>query len=82
MTSANIKLKDSKLFLSKIATETLIAERDYYKNKFKGGRNKDVKNRITRLESVIVSRLNAQKEKTEWSAGSVIPNSFGVVTTI
>tara|TARA_A100001015_G_scaffold204842_1_gene229020 strand:+ start:226 stop:423 length:198 start_codon:yes stop_codon:yes gene_type:complete len=65
MTSANIKLKDSKLFLSKITTETLIAERDYYKNKFKGGRNKDIKNRITRLESVIVSRLNAQKEKSE-----------------
>jgi len=63
MTSANIKLKDSKLFLSKIATETLIAERDYYKNKFKGGRNKDIRNRIVRLESVIVSRLNAQKEK-------------------
>ena len=41
MTSANVKLKDSKLFLSKIATETLIAERDYYKNKFKGGRNKE-----------------------------------------
>lgn len=65
MPSVNVKLKDSQLFLSKITTETLIAERDFYKNKFKGARTKAVRNRITRLESVIVSRLKAQKEKTE-----------------
>ena len=65
MPSVNVKLKDSQLFLSKITTETLIAERDFYKNKFKCARTKAVRNRITRLESVIVSRLKAQKEKTE-----------------
>ena len=55
-TSLSVKMKDESLVLDKTATvATLIAERDYYMSN-KGARTNSVRDRITRIESVIVAR--------------------------
>ena len=70
-TSVAVKRKDESLVLDKkAAVATLIAERDYYLNN-KGARTRDIKNRITRIESVIVARERImsemlKKKKEEW----------------
>ena len=55
-TGLAVKMKDEILVLSKkAAVVNLIAERDYYLSN-KSARTKSVRDRITRIESVIVAR--------------------------
>ena len=69
-TGINIKQKDESLVISNISNETLIAERDYYML-IKGAKTNDIRNRITRIESVLVARERImsemlKKKKEEW----------------
>ena len=55
-TSLSVKMKDESLVLDKkAAVANLIAERDYYLSN-KSARTRSVRDRITRIESVIVAR--------------------------
>jgi len=55
-TSVAVKMKDENLVLDKKASvATLIAERDYYLNN-KSARTRSVRDRIIRIESVILAR--------------------------
>jgi hypothetical protein len=79
-TSLSVKMKDESLVLDKTATvATLIAERDYYMSN-KGARTNSVRDRITRIESVIVARekilseMLKAKKKEEVEAVNDVPS--------
>ena len=58
------RAKDKYLLSSKKTTQELLDERNYWLE-IKGSWNKSVKNRITRLESVIVARYEIDRAEKE-----------------
>jgi len=58
------RAKDKYLLSSKKTTQELLDERNYWLE-IKGSWNKSVKNRITRLESVIVARYELDRAEKE-----------------
>ena len=58
------RYKDKYVFKSSKSTQELLDERNYWLS-IKGARNKSVKNRIIRLESVLVARYDRDKKEVE-----------------
>ena len=58
------RAKDKFVFLSDKTTQELLDERNHWLE-IKGARNKSVKNRIVRLESVLVARYDRDKREKE-----------------
>ena len=58
------RYKDKYVFKSSKSTQELLDERNYWLS-IKGARNKSVKNRIVRLESVLVARYDRDKKEVE-----------------
>jgi len=58
------RFKDKYVFKSSQTTQSLLDERNYWLQ-IKGTRNKSVKNRIVRLESVLVARYDRDKKEKE-----------------
>ena len=58
------RVKDKFVFMSDKSTQELLDERNHWLE-IKGARNKSVKNRIIRLESVLVARYDRDKKEVE-----------------
>ena len=58
------RVKDKFVFMSDKSTQELLDERNHWLE-IKGARNKSIKNRITRLESVLVARYDRDKKEKE-----------------
>ena len=58
------RAKDKFVFMSDKSTQELLDERNHWLE-IKGARNKSVKNRIVRLESVLVARYDRDKREKE-----------------
>ena len=58
------RAKDRHLFMSKKTTEQILDERNFW-IAIKGKRTKSVRDRITRLESVLVARYDRDKREKE-----------------
>ena len=58
------RAKDKFVFMSDKSTQELLDERNHWLE-IKGARNKSIKNRITRLESVLVARYDRDKREVE-----------------
>ena len=58
------RYKDKYVFKSSKSTQELLDERNHWLE-IKGARNKSVKNRIIRLESVLVARYDRDKREKE-----------------
>lgn len=58
------RAKDKFVFMSDKSTQELLDERNHWLE-IKGARNKSIKNRITRLESVLVARYDRDKREKE-----------------
>ena len=58
------RVKDKFVFMSDKSTQELLDERNHWLE-IKGARNKSVKNRIVRLESVLVARYDRDKREVE-----------------
>ena len=58
------RAKDRHLFMSKKTTEQILDERNFW-IAIKGKRTKSVRDRITRLESVLVARYDRDKKEKE-----------------
>ena len=58
------RVKDKFVFMSDKSTQELLDERNHWLE-IKGARNKSVKNRIVRLESVLVARYDRDKREKE-----------------
>tara|TARA_R110001599_G_scaffold101981_1_gene260513 strand:- start:111 stop:407 length:297 start_codon:yes stop_codon:yes gene_type:complete len=58
------RAKDKFVFMSDKSTQELLNERNHWLE-IKGARNKSVKNRIVRLESVLVARYDRDKKEVE-----------------
>ena len=58
------RVKDKNLFMSSKTTEEILNERNFWIS-IKGKRTKSVRDRITRLESVLVARYDRDKKEKE-----------------
>ena len=58
------RVKDKHLFMSSKTTEEILNERNFWIS-IKGKRTKSVRDRITRLESVLVARYDIDKREKE-----------------